>query len=187
MCKLDIPFVGPPGFSFEKVDLTPLLPTAARLPGGGGGPLPVLLTGYGCTGNQTARQKIDGKYRIGLTALVDSSASPAAALGARYYAKGGGEANNLFTSPTGPNLCPGDSGGPAFMVAATPAGSGGQYAHRAVIGVNSRVFFGDKDRKTYGASAISALGAGGFERWAIRWLGPLPACGLTGTLPNCPQ
>ena len=178
LCKLDAAFAGPPGVRFETVNLARLAPKPAS-------PVAVLLTGYGCTDNTTKRQVLDGKYRIGLTALVDSSASSAAVLGARYYALGGGEANNLFTATTGPNLCPGDSGGPAFLPSATSGGAQGQYANRTLVGVNSRVFFGNAAGTIYGASMISALGAGAFEPWARRWLGSLPACGLTGALPNC--
>lgn len=178
LCKLDAPYVGPPGFRFETVNLTRFTPQPAR-------PLAALLTGFGCTDATTKRQPIDGKYRIGLTALIDSSFSTAAVLGARYYAQGGGEANNLFTATTGPNLCPGDSGGPAFLPSSMASGSQSQYVNRTVIGVNSRVFFGNAAGTIYGASLISGLGAGAFEAWARQWLNGLPACGLAGTLPNC--
>ncbi len=177
LCRLDDPYVGPPGFKFETINLARIEPTGAS-------PTAVVLTGFGCIDNKVAhKDKIDKKYRIGLTALIDSSASPTMELGTPYYAADGGEKNNLFTEEEGPNLCPGDSGGPAFL----PTGiySQKQYEHRSIVGINSRVFYADADGTLYGASMISSIGAGNFRSWAEKWLGSLPACGLTGSLPNC--
>ena len=183
LCRLNAPFQGPPGFRFETVSLARLTPGSP----GSAPTVPMILTGYGCTSDSAKRQRLDGLYRIGLTAAVDSSFSPGRAMGARYYAEGGGEVNDLFTLEQGPNLCPGDSGGPAFSPTPVAGGVQGQYANRTVIGVNSRVFFADDAHSRYGASMVSALGAGAFEPWARHWLGALPACGLNGSLPNCRQ
>lgn len=174
LCRLRTPFKEPPNFKYESVNWTKIDPKP-------GDPVPVVLTGYGCTDDSAIKQKIDGKYRVGLTALVESSDSPAMSMGEDFYSPN--QRYNLFTEDKGPNLCPGDSGGPAFQPTSTFNQS--QVEHRSVIGINSRVFYANGSQTRYGASAISSVGAGRFKAWAKTWLGSLPACGLQGSIPNC--
>jgi hypothetical protein len=175
LCRLDQPFQAPPGFKYETVDATSF---------GGLISKPVLLSGYGCISDKVAEHGHDGAYRIGANVVDETSQSAARKRGQKYYMPSG-QKNNLITREDGTNLCPGDSGGPAFQ--RTNAAGAGQFNNRKIIGVNSRVFFRNPEATHYGASLISATGTPGFLNWGREWLNQrnLPACGITGTLPNC--
>lgn len=180
LCHLDAPFAEPPGFHYETVNTRRLDPDKA--------PIAVILTGFGCIDDSVKNQRIDGQYRFGYALLINSSNAVQPSYGAKYYAAGGGQANNLFTEKKGPNLCPGDSGGPAFLPSEDAGES--QHASRTLIGINSRVFYADAGAANYGASMISGLGFRDFRPWAISWLTTdhnWSACGLNGTLRNCRQ
>jgi hypothetical protein len=174
LCKVDRPFVAPANFRYETVDTGSM----DALQGS-----PLLLTGYGCVSDIVAMDQADGKYRIGFNTVDETSASPAKRRGAAFYA--GREDNNLFTAddPSAANLCPGDSGGPAFRRHA----SADPFTNRSIVGVNSRVFYKDLTRRTYGSSMVSATGGPEFRPWAAAWAGTeqVAACGIAGTIPNC--
>jgi V8-like Glu-specific endopeptidase len=176
LCKLLDEFRPPAGFRYETVDTSPMTSMINQ---------PIILTGFGCVGDAVATTTSDGRYRIGLNSVDETSASTNPRRHPRYYASQGIEKNNLFTTDIGANVCPGDSGGPAFRRTAT-AGTG-QYAQRKVVGVNSRVFYRDPQRTTYGSSLISSTGTQGFSSWADQWLvrEQLDACGLRGSVPAC--
>jgi hypothetical protein len=166
------PFVAPSGFLYETVDTSSMTLLLDHQ---------LLLTGYGCVSDQVSDQRTDGKYRFGPALVDETSASPGRRRGPEYYA--GREENNLFTVDDSnfANLCPGDSGGPAFRQ------SGTQVTDRTVVGVNSRVFYREASQTTYGGSMISATGGPAFRTWAENWTKTrgLAACGLNGALPNC--
>lgn len=176
LCKVQRPFNAPTGFLFETVDTSGM----GALVGS-----KLLLTGYGCVSDIVANDTIDGKYRIGSNTVTETSASSERRRGARYYS--GREENNLFTAddPQVANLCPGDSGGPAFRE--NPGGT--SITSRSIIGVNSRVFYKDYTRSSYGSSLVSATGGPDFGTWASSWTASeqLAACGLAGSVPNCRQ
>ncbi|MDD9923737.1 MAG: S1 family peptidase [Boseongicola sp.] len=94
----------------------------------------VALTGYGCT---FRGGPLDGRLRIGFSTVVDRPA------GFRR------EPSAIFTeSDVGQGeafLCPGDSGGPLFVMGDDASGP------RRIVGVNSRTTF------EYGVSIFSAL------------------------------
>ena len=175
LCKLDRPLKVPTtGFKFETVDTSAM---SGRLGES------IILTGFGCVSDIVATSSADGKYRIGTNVVDDTSASTEQGRGPSYYAPA--QDNNLFTKddPELANLCPGDSGGPAFRRSGGPE----QFADRTIVGVNSRVFYTDATRTQYGASLISATGGPDFRAWAQKWVqdNSLAACGLNGNLPNC--
>jgi hypothetical protein len=174
LCKVDRPFAAPANFRYETVD-TASMDTLLNSP--------LILTGYGCVSDIVAMDQTDGKYRIGLNTVDETSASTARRRGAPFYA--GREDNNLFTADdaTAANLCPGDSGGPAFRRTSGSA----PFTNRAIVGVNSRVFYKDVTRRTYGSSLVSATGGPEFRTWAAAWAAAeqVPACGLAGSLTNC--
>jgi len=179
LCKLDRKFAEFPGFLYETVDTAAM---ASRLN------QTVVLTGFGCVSDISGAGPPDGKYRIGTNVIDQTSASPVnPAFGAALYA--GSQDNNLFTldDPELANLCPGDSGGPA-LVASTA-----DFKKRVLVGVNSRVFYRDATRTTYGASLVSSTGTSEFIDWAKKWADPVPAdptkkiavCGLSGSPARC--
>ncbi len=189
LCRLDAPFSLPDGQRYETIDMEPLAQTIGKS---------VLLAGYGCA-SDTVRAPpagpvacVDHKYRIGTNVVVQSSLSTVARapLTADYYQPG--ENNNLMTDDHGANLCPGDSGGPAFEIT-VGVESGGQYANRFVVAVNSRVIYRDHSRKTYGASLLSSTGGPAFRLWATRWANAahwpdhqsIAICGVAGTPQHC--
>lgn len=187
LCRLDSPIVGPPTFRYETIDVQPVAGWVAAS-------RKILLSGYGCTSDdvvesseeldrQAAREhRADaaGKpgpvplFRIGFNRLAESSASPPRFEREQFYHPI--EYFNLITMPGGANVCPGDSGGPAFVLNESSATS---FAERALVAVNSRVLFTDPDtQERYGASLLSAVGAPtpagdtlrvGFEAWARDW------------------
>ncbi|MBB3303462.1 V8-like Glu-specific endopeptidase [Rhizobium sp. BK077] len=175
LCKLNSPFAEPAGFRYETVDLAPMLDLLTR---------PILLTGYGCRSDVVAEGDADGNYRYGFNTVVETSASEDKSMGAAYYTPA--ENNNLFTALLGANLCPGDSGGPAFRRTNT---QGASILGRMIIGVNSRVFYADISRTTYSTSLVSSTGTPEFGEWAGKWLddGDVQACGLRTptSIPNC--
>lgn len=169
----DQPFVPTPGFRYETVDIGPM---ARSMQG------PVVLTGFGCTSNMVAEQRrVDGRYRIGKNVVVATSDTASQRPYSNNYFGPNGQRSNLFTSETGANICPGDSGGPAFTAGTDGTGP------RKIIGVNSRVFYARNDRSRFGASLISSLGSADFGAWARPWLNDrsLAACGLTGAPRGC--
>lgn len=178
LCRLRKVFAAPTGFTYETVRTTNMQAVV-------GGDKYVILSGFGCTSDLVADQdKSDGKYRIGFGIVDESSASPTKLRGSDYYK--GVEENNLFTLDDGhqthANICPGDSGGPAFV---TTGGGGKITEHRAVIAVNSRVFYADDTMVRFTSSLLAATGGPDFKSWALTWLGATSACGLKGALPNC--
>lgn len=174
LCRIQRPFEAPVGFFYETVDTQRMDDlVGARL----------LLTGYGCISDIVAQGETDGKYRIGFNAVDETSSSPEQRRGARYYA--GSQENNLFTvdDANAANLCPGDSGGPAFRRRASDA----PFTSRSIVGVNSRVFYKDQTFSSYGSSLVSATGGPDFRSWAESWTASeeVAACGLAGSIPNC--
>lgn len=141
-------------------------------------PLLVTLTGYGCISSIVEEDAIDGNYRVGSTYFVETSNSPSKSRGPRLYAPD--QVNNLITvdDDAYANLCPGDSGGPAFAFV---------NGKRVIIGVNSRVFYRDATKKAYGASLVSATGGPSFESWASGWAKTqkVRVCGIEGSASGC--
>jgi hypothetical protein len=174
LCRLSAPFQAPAGFLYERFDLAPM----SALVGYG-----VVLGGFGCTSDAVNGGGADGKYRIGQNTIVETSDSVARSFGADFYAPL--ERNNLFTERAGANLCPGDSGGPAFRVVTGP--HAGQYANRTIVGMNSRVFYTDTSRAYYSSSLLSATGTVTFADWAKRWAegNGVDVCGVWGTPSRC--
>ena len=179
LCKLDRKFAEFTGFLYESIDTT-AMPSRLNQT--------VVLTGFGCTSDIKGAGAPDGKVWIGSNTIDQTSASPVnPAFGAGLYA--GSQDNNLFTKddPQLANLCPGDSGGPA-LVASTA-----DFKKRVVIGVNSRVFYRDATRTTYGASLVSSTGTSEFIDWAKSWADAVPSdptkkiavCGFSGSPPRC--
>lgn len=171
LCHFDRDFVQPAGFRFESVDTSPMAGMLKQH---------VVLGGFGCTSNVPGLGPADGKYRIGVTTIVETSHSTPRTRKPEFYANA--QVNNLFTSkdPNLANLCPGDSGGPAFR----PTGGLNSLSQRVVVGVNSRVF---GTRLKYGASLVSATGGSDFPGWAAGWLKKrsAEACGLAGAPSAC--
>ena len=173
LCKVDRPVVTPPGFKHETISLAPMSGLVRTGP--------VILGGYGCVSDIVRERSTDGRYRIGSNTIDESSDSPAQTRGPAYYAPR--QRNNLLTTKDAAvaNLCPGDSGGPAFRVTGTG------YAQRRIIGVNSRVFYLDPRKTSYGSSLISATGGPDFRPWATNWAtsAGVIVCGVRGSVPNC--
>ncbi len=173
LCKLDKPLSGPAGFQFETVDGAAMDGLLTKT---------IILTGYGCVSDIVGGQS-DGQYRIGYNRIDQTSNSSPHSRGDAYYV--GKENNNLFTvdDPQLANLCPGDSGGPAFRLSA----DAGSITSRRIVGVNSRVFYGDATRTSYGSSLIAATGGPDFQKWAEGWLkaNQVAACGIAGTVTKC--
>jgi hypothetical protein len=175
LCKLEQEIAAPAGFRFETISLSELDQMLNRQ---------ILLTGYGCISDVVANGQTDGRYRIGANTIDETSNSPDRRRGASYYA--GSEDNNLFTrdDPALANLCPGDSGGPAFRAT---AGNGSAFGSRSIVGVNSRVFYRDQSRTSYGSSLVAATGGPEFEDWARAWTrsAQVQVCGVGATLQTC--
>jgi hypothetical protein len=179
LCKLDTPVEPFPGLRYERLDGSSIDDALGKT---------VILTGYGCISDIVAeRERQDRLYRIGVNSISETSNSPSRKHGPEYYR--GYQDNNIITVDDPrrdiANLCPGDSGGPAFV----KTGSGvSQFTNRQIIGVNSRVFYRENTSKTkYGASLIASTGTGRFRRWAEAWAkeNQVEGCGLRGELTNC--
>lgn len=175
LCKVNRPFAAPTGFQYETVSMSSMNGLVSKS---------IILTGFGCISDIVVDDRTDGRYRIGFNTIDETSASTSRRRGTRYYS--GQEDNNLFTTddPALANLCPGDSGGPAFSYAGGP----GQFTSRLIVGVNSRVFYKNAAKTAYGSSLISATGGPEFRSWAQDWarnVANVAACGLNGTLTNC--
>jgi hypothetical protein len=182
LCLLRTPFALPAGYRFETI-ATPTLDSVIGIS--------LVLTGYGCTDNLVNVGIPDGKYRIGVNSIIQTSNSPAPQppFSAAYYRPS--ELNNLLTGNAGANICPGDSGGPAFQIVAGPE-QGQQYPNRLLIGVNSRVVYADASHLFWGPSLISATGGPSFRAWAIAWANgkngqkkTVAICGLAGAPAHC--
>lgn len=167
------PFVPTPGFKYETVDIGSM---------GRAMQVPVVLTGFGCTSDKvTEQRRIDRRYRIGKNAIIATSETTLQRPYPDKYFAPTGQRSNLITSETGANICPGDSGGPAFTAGTDGTGP------RRIIGVNSRVFYARTDTSRFGASLISSTGSVDFGPWARAWLinRGLAACGLAGAPRGC--
>ncbi len=167
------PFVPTPGFKYETVDIGSMARSLQT---------PVVLTGFGCVSDKVSDQRrIDGRYRIGRNTIIATSETTSRRPYPDNYFTPTGQRSNLFTSETGANICPGDSGGPAFTAGTDGTGP------RKIIGINSRVFYARNDRTRFGASLISSLGSSDFGPWARKWLNDrgLAACGLAGAPRGC--
>jgi len=173
ICGLQQKVQPPAGFLFEKLEASVDLASIAGHH--------IILSGFGCTTDTGGGA--DGKYRIGTNTVAGTSRSPDKPLGADYYEPR--EVNNLFTRDDGANLCPGDSGGPAFL--RVPGLHPGDYGNRVIVGINSRVFYKENDPTKYGSSLISATVTSDFRQWAKEWAmtNNLDACGLHGTQTRC--
>lgn len=179
LCRLDQPLTVSPEFRFERIDMSPMSERLGK---------PLALGGFGCTSDTVAEANEEREnpriYRIGSTRVDETSESPAQRRGQSFYRPF--EENNLFTVEGSgvANICPGDSGGPAFRL-----GQGSTHPHlsRAIVGVNSRVFYLDEARTRYGSSLISATGGPDFRQWAMGWRqqAQVAACGLGGGSLNC--
>lgn len=160
---------------YEYVDVTPFDTLTSK---------DVILTGFGCTADRVGSGSPDGKLRYGGNVIVETSASKHPSRSAEFYA--GSQDNNLFTEDRKagdplPNLCPGDSGGPAFLATST-----GDVGKRVLVGVNSRVFYRSSAAEEYGASLVSAVGTKEFETWARAWMDDkAEICGLTTPMAAC--
>jgi hypothetical protein len=137
LCLLEFPVTG---INYETLATT--VPAVGRK---------VALTGYGCT---QEGGPLDGKLRIGVSDTVNGQA-------AGFQS----ETSTIYTlssiSGGGAVLCPGDSGGPLFIV------SGNSFNDaRSLIGVNSRTTF------QFGFSLFAATGSAAgrqfFKDWSER-------------------
>lgn len=166
------PVAYPAGFRFESISREDMSSYNSGEPG-------ILLTGFGCRSDWVDERGSGRVYQIGSNRIIETSTSSPHEREDELYA--GMQNNNLFTvdDPELANLCPGDSGGPAFQTAQ----SGSGFSRRTIIGVNSRVFYQNADRTRYGASLISAVGGPDFRAWAIEWASPrqgrpITVCGV---------
>lgn len=176
LCSVTPAFAAPAGFQYEAINTSGMSATVNRS---------IVLTGFGCVSDIPGAGKPDDKYRIGSNSIDETSDSPSKRRGSRFYAPR--ELNNLFTTndPGTANLCPGDSGGPAFM---KTGGGPTTFANRAIVGVNSRVFYANPNGTQYGSSLISSTGGPDFQTWAETWVKAeqVDACGvLVGTPIRC--
>jgi hypothetical protein len=176
LCKLDRPFAQPSSFIFETISTTGWEGLAGST---------VILTGYGCVSDTVANLQFDKKYRIGTNTIEETSKTKPGTRGSDYYSPK--QENNLLTKddPTLANLCPGDSGGPAYR---RTAGGADQFTSRVIIGVNSRVFYTSAARTAFGSSLVSATSGPDFRPWAETWAktaAKVSVCGVEGAVPNC--
>lgn len=181
LCALSNAFEEKAGFRYESVNATAMDTLISKQ---------IILTGFGCVSDIPGAGPMDGKYRIGTNAIDETSTSNPRKRHADFYAPK--EKNNVFTtdSPGTANLCPGDSGGPAFL----RSGGGGEttFSSRTIIGVNSRVFYANPQGTAYGSSLVSATGGPDFLGWAQGWAAKqdAAACGIVskgkeGILTKC--
>jgi hypothetical protein len=174
LCKVKPAFAAPAWFQYEMVSTSAMTNQLNKT---------ITLTGFGCISEIVSQDNQDGKYRFGFNTIDETSKSTSRRRGAQYYT--GQENNNMFTTddPKLANLCPGDSGGPAFG----RTGGLGQVTSREIVGVNSRVFFADETKTSYGSSLISATGGPDFGTWFKQWAldQGVKACGTKTPPPNC--
>jgi hypothetical protein len=137
ICLLEFPVTG---ISYETI--------AADVPAIG---KRVVLTGYGCTQQGGS---LDGTLRAGVSDTVTGSSTGFPAETSTIYTK-----SNIDGG--GAVLCPGDSGGPLFVVAGNSFNDA-----RTLVGVNSRTTF------QFGVSLFAATGSTAgkqfFRDWAER-------------------
>ena len=146
-----------------------------------------MLGGFGCLSDAVSRSDEPSReYFIGYAHIIETSDSFVHTQGPLYYAPL--QINNLITAYEGEdelaNVCPGDSGGPAFRL--TGATEQSQLLAREIIGVNSRAFLNAEETE-YRGSLLSATGGPDFRQWAIQWLKDenLKACGLVAGAAAC--
>jgi Trypsin len=137
LCLLEFPVVG---INYETVAATG--PTTGKR---------VVLTGFGCT---QQGGPLDGKLRVGISETVDGQTMGFPA-----------ETSTIYTKSTiaegGAVLCPGDSGGPLFVV------SGNSFNDaRSLVGVNSRTTF--QFGVSLFAATASVAGRQFFRDWTER-------------------
>jgi len=150
---------------------------------------PVLMTGYGCgeltldaNGGMTPG-KYDRHLRIGDAVIAVPAAIPA------------GNSVAIFSDPTQPALCPGDSGGPLLSgaTAAYPSTdpSTHQAVHRRLRGINSTLDSQNTAQGVYRfVSTIAVLSAKAFTDLTSQWMKDNPTgtiCGINGnpSVPPC--
>jgi len=173
LCAFTPAFAAPPGFQYETVSTSSMSALLNQT---------VALTGFGCVSSVATSAPFDGKYRIVLSTIDESSASDPHSRGDEFYTPK--EANNLFTAADAGrvNLCSGDTGGPVYV----RTSDAGDLGSRAIVGVTSRVFR-DAAGTGFGSSIISATGGPVFHGWAVLWArqSGAAACGIAGLVPNC--
>lgn len=108
----------------------------------------VVLTGYGCT---VEGGNLDGKLRAGISEVVDGVSLGFGRETSTVYTR-----SNIATG--GAVLCPGDSGGPLFLIAGNSFNSA-----RTLIGVNSRTTF------RFGVSLFAATGSTAGKQFLKDW------------------
>jgi hypothetical protein len=134
MCLLEFPVVG---IDYETVDSD--VPSIGKR---------VVLTGYGCT---REGGPLDGKLRIGISETVDGKNLGFSAETSTIYTRSSIEAGGAI-------LCPGDSGGPLFVI------SGNSFNDaRTLVGVNSRTTF------QFGVSLFAATGSPAGRQFFRDW------------------
>lgn len=176
LCAVTPSFTAPPKFLYETVNISPMSGMLNQQ---------IILTGYGCVSDIPGAGAPDGKYRIGGNVVEETSESKPQPRRALFYLPH--EKSNLFTKDDAntANLCPGDSGGPAYI-----RSSGGleTFTNRTILGVNSRVFYRNANATEYGASLVSATGGPDFLDWARGWAKSAKVtvvCGIVGQPTNC--
>ena len=172
LCSVSPAFAEPNGFLYERINSSAMNAHLGK---------EIILAGYGCFSDDVGARG-DGKFRVGSNSFDETSQSAGKRRGAQYYQPN--EVNNLFTkeAQNAAQICPGDSGGPAFV---RTKGAANTFGNRSVIGVNSRVFL--VSQKKYGSSLISSTGGPDFLTWAQNWAqaAKLDACGIRGALTSC--
>jgi hypothetical protein len=180
LCRLERPFKPPAGFKYESISGASMAKAADPQSF-------TVLGGFGCFSDDVSeRAQATEGYFIGYAQIVETSDAFIHTEGPLYYAPQ--QVNNLITryepGDEFANVCPGDSGGPAFRL--TGASGQSQMLAREIIGVNSRAFLNFEETE-YRGSLLSATGGPDFRKWAMQWLKDekLKACGLMAGVPAC--